>query len=202
MQSLYKLFLPNLVTGATIKQYRHRQRIPLDDCTALVMHGVVGVDRVLEDGRRITTFLAAKGQLLNIECALKQPAAGQEFIAETTPVAVAIIKPEYFDRALNSLDAEAKLSISQGLMSQLADQRALVLETVEAFAMAKSSERVLWALRRFHRTTEQEDNVVRISRERLAVHTSCRHETVSRDLAKLEQEGKISKTPTSVTLRR
>lgn len=172
MQALYEVFLPNMMGIAKFKNYKRGEVFELINKAAFVVSGVFAIDA---RHTPMTLRLASFGDILNLERIVKFPTVEVGYKCESLHGQVAEIPLAYFEEQMRSESPEVRNAMSQYLLSQTLRFNTDFIETLCAVREGTAIDKVVWALERFRKISEDP-----IQTSRLASHIGVAPETASR----------------------
>lgn len=194
--------LEHLVTESRVKMFKKKQLIyETDDSPVFMYYVVKGKVRSFlnyQDGRELSTGIHGDGHFFGYESILMNENY-TESTASLEDSEVALISKDSFFELLYS-----KPGIANKFIKMLSGDIKEKEEQMLGFAYDSVRKRVANALTQIalkSRESEEDDEVlVRISREDLAAFAGTANETVSRILAELKEEGIIVKERTAIRI--
>lgn len=190
-KALHKIFAAPTFSLPRVRKYRLGDKIPLEDLVGLVLGGVAGCDSLsINKEAFVTLRLAGEGSLLNLGQYLASMALNRQFICETPIAVVAVMDCKAFKQEVT------RLALHDTLLLQFSKHEVDAEETALYLSSGTSYDKVLWAIRRYQKSTKSTGDLP-VLKSRLAAHAGVTIETVSRALSQMVSNGELTERTNS-----
>jgi len=173
MQYLFNFFAPNLLPTAEVKRFKAGESFTLGHRLALVLDGVVAVDVTSETGETVTARLVGSGDILNPHVLLGAAKPITQYVCESPRATIAMVMTRVFRDTLESAEPEARLAVTQELLSQMNQQNDALIDTIIGVTAGKAKDKVMWAINRY-RSIMGTEGCLSLRQNRIAAHLGIR----------------------------